>query len=44
MGNIVGEVVLIAVIALVPTMLLLRLEHRVTTRFAGREAIDEPAV
>ncbi|MHA6616197.1 ABC transporter permease [Pseudonocardia sp. DLS-67] len=44
MGNIVGEVVLIAVIALVPTMLLLRLEHRVTARFAGREVTDEPAV
>jgi DNA-binding IclR family transcriptional regulator len=43
-GTIVGEVVLIAVIALVPTMLLLRLEHRVAARFAGREVIDEPAV
>jgi NitT/TauT family transport system permease protein len=35
MGNIVGEVVLIAIIALVPTMALLRLEQVVTARFRG---------
>lgn len=35
MGNIVGEVLLIAVVALVPTMALLRLEHAVTARFSG---------
>lgn len=44
MGHIVGEVVLIAIIALVPTMLLLRLERRVVARFAGRHGIDEPAL
>jgi NitT/TauT family transport system permease protein len=44
MGNIVGEVALIAIIALVPTMLLLGLEHRVTARFAGKRGPDEVAV
>jgi NitT/TauT family transport system permease protein len=44
MGNIVGEVALIAIIALIPTMLLLSLEHRVTARFTGGRSADEVAV
>jgi NitT/TauT family transport system permease protein len=43
MGHIVGEVVLIAIIALVPTMVLLRLEHRVIARFTGRHDTTEVA-
>lgn len=35
MGNIVGEVALIAIVALIPTMLLLGLERRVNERFTG---------
>ncbi|OZM78063.1 ABC transporter permease [Pseudonocardia sp. MH-G8] len=44
MGNIVGEVILITIIALVPTVLLLRLEHRATARFAGRATDAAPAL
>jgi NitT/TauT family transport system permease protein len=43
MGNIVGEVVLIAIIALIPTMALLRLEHLVTARFTGRHVATDVA-
>lgn len=36
MENILGEVILIAVMALIPTLLLQGLEKRVTSRYAGR--------
>lgn len=42
MGNIVGEVALIAIVALIPTMLLLGLERRVNERFTGvRGVVDD---
>lgn len=44
MGNIVGEVVLIAVIALIPTTILLSLERRAERRFTGERSVDDVAI